>query len=207
MKAKPDQCSCSLTLDLDVSRSVAVRRSAVVSDCGRYRYCLRREWEDRLPRVCFVMLNPSTADGTEDDPTVRRCIGFARRWGFGSLLIVNLFAYRATRPSDLPKYCLGVDGPVGPDNDDYIRRACIESDALVLAWGQSGPDKRLRVAEVLRMVKEIGKTPLCLGTTLDGSPRHPLYVAADADLVRWMGGAKTLRDAEHLWRWAEGNTR
>ena len=100
-------------------------RSAAFSPCRRYRYCLSRVWNPKLPSVMFVGLNPSTADEQEDDPTVRRCIGFARNWNFGGLILVNLFAYRSTDPADL----LRVDDPVGPGNDKHI---------LASAAGQGG---------------------------------------------------------------------
>lgn len=81
-------------------KDLAVERFADISDCGRYRWRLSRRWDDG-PQACFVMLNPSTADGLDDDPTVRRCVRFARGWGYGELVVVNLFPYRATDPGEL----------------------------------------------------------------------------------------------------------
>lgn len=90
-----------------------MQRSAIISECQRYRYVLERKWQPELPGVLFVALNPSTADGQHDDPTVRRCVGFARSWGFGKIVIANLFALRSSHPSVL---LIDVD-PIGPEND------------------------------------------------------------------------------------------
>jgi len=141
-----------------------------------YRYRLWRRWGDG-PAALFVMLNPSTADDTRDDPTIRRCIGFARRWRFGGLEVVNLYALRATRPRDL----LAAAAPVGPDNDDHLRDAAARAGAIVVAWGRHGrPDRAARVAALL------GAARLqCLGVNQDRSPRHPLYVPAAARRRRW----------------------
>lgn len=89
---------------------------AHLSACGAYRYALRRTWDPARPAALFVGLNPSTADAERDDPTTRRCVRFARDWGFGGLLVGNLFAYRATRPRDLR----AAAEPVGPENDWWL---------------------------------------------------------------------------------------
>lgn len=162
-------------------------RSAVVSECGKYRYRLTRQLGPD-PRICnFVMLNPSTADATLDDPTIRRCIGFARDWGCGQLMVSNLFAYRATEP-----YRLGlVADPVGPDNHDYLISAAArahESGGLVVAaWGAHGgrDDQDRRVMSFL--VQTLGVPVKCLGTTVLGFPRHPLYLPAAAQLEPYAG--------------------
>jgi hypothetical protein len=111
-------------------------RSAVISPCGRYRYHLHRRIADSGRVATFVMLNPSRADAEIDDPTIHRVMGFARRWGCGELHVVNLFAFRATRPADLRKAA----DPVGPENRDRIRRAvAVAADGLVVcAWGTHG---------------------------------------------------------------------
>ena len=152
---------------------------AIISPCGLYRYRLTRQWGDG-PTAVFVMLNPSTADASQDDPTIRRCIGFAKREGCGSLLVVNLFAYRATDPDGM--FRLGVE-PVGDENDGHIADAMLGSAGPVIAaWGG---DKRakVRVRDVRYMAGKIGVRLLCLGKTKDGSPRHPLYVKGVAPLV------------------------
>lgn len=155
-----------------------VRREAVLSEDGAYRYSLVRRWGNALPAQ-FVMLNPSTADDTLDDPTIRRCVGFAQRLGCGGIVVVNLYALRSTDPAQLWK----ADDPVGPRNDTYLsvvmRRAGTVGAPLIAAWGANA--KADRVAEVLAMPHAEQFT--CLGLTKAGAPRHPLYVRADAPLV------------------------
>ncbi len=143
---------------------------------GPYRYTLLRQISDARGRVLFIMLNPSTADAIQDDPTIRRCVGFARDWGFGQLEVCNLFAFRSTDPRALT----AAADPVGPRNDAAIRRAVKRSDLVVTAWGAEGGRSR-RAAEVSAMLAP--KTAFCLGRTLAGAPRHPLYVARRTALV------------------------
>lgn len=145
--------------------------SASFSRCKKYRYTLSRTWDANLPQIMFVGLNPSTADAEVDDPTVRRCVRFARDWGFGGLILTNLFAFRSTDP----KRIKGVADPVGPENDLVIRRACKSVDCVVVAWGVHGTLSN-RDREVLAMLE----SPQCLGVTNGGAPRHPLYLAARA---------------------------
>ena len=158
-----------------------MRRGAVISDCGRYRYRLTRTWDDTLPAATFVMLNPSTADANVDDPTIRRCLGFARAWGCGSLVVVNLYAWRATDPREL----LTADDPVGPNNYAYLTaEAMVAADSggpLVAAWGASGQPER--VAQVLALPGMDRLTALALTKT--GQPRHPLYLKADLKPRPW----------------------
>lgn len=150
--------------------SEIVYSSATFSPCRKYRYALVRVWNESLPHATFIGLNPSTADEQADDPTVRRCIGFARAWGFGSVALGNLFALRATDP----KYLLRVSDPVGPENDAWILRLQQESDFVVAAWGCHGRirDRGNQVAKTLIQ-------PYCLGLTRSGAPRHPLYLRGD----------------------------
>lgn len=147
-----------------------VRRGATFDTTGAYRYQLWREWEQAQPRACFVMLNPSTADATQDDPTIRRCMSFARRWGYGSIEVVNLFAFRATRPADL----FQATEPVGPQNDEAIRGAVDRAALVLAAWGIHGCHLT-RHDEVIPWLGEA----FCLGCTTSGQPRHPLYVRGD----------------------------
>jgi hypothetical protein len=148
---------------------------AVISPDGLYRYQLRRMWQDRSAPVVFVMLNPSTADAHRDDATIRKCVGFARRWGRTSLTVVNLFAYRTTVPARLT----AVLDPVGPDNDAAICRAVAEpppgASLVVVAWGRGGGFLG-RGKAVTRLLYDAGAQPLCLGVTATGHPRHPLYL-------------------------------
>ena len=150
---------------------LAIGRSAVISRCGRYRYVLEREWDHRLPAVLFIALNPSTADATNDDPTVRRCVGFARKWGFGKLVLANLFALRSSDPMRLA----GHADPIGPRNDRWLARLSSSFDLTVAAWGVRG-DLNGRAAAVLPLLRQ----PHHLGLTRAGHPRHPLYLPAAA---------------------------
>lgn len=146
--------------------------SAVISKCGRYRYQLMRGWGKVYPPLIWVMLNPSTADSKADDNTIRVITRFSRGWGYGSLMVVNLFALRATSPKDLIKH----PDPVGPENDDYISKTLQTGFDVVLAWG-ANTFARPRVAELIPKLKEWTDKPLmCLRVTKDGSPGHPLYV-------------------------------
>ncbi|MEM8834675.1 MAG: DUF1643 domain-containing protein [Planctomycetota bacterium] len=151
---------------------------------GAFRYSLIREWEPDAARAAFVLLNPSTADASNDDPTVRRCQGFARRMGAGSLEVVNIFAYRATDPRDLHAAYARGDDIVGPRNDRAIVRALRRAEFAVLAWGGHG-GLGGRAAEVLQLLDRRGllERCSCLGTTASGEPRHPLYLRADTRRV------------------------
>ena len=151
-----------------------MKSSALISRCGHYRYWLKREWDDQRPPCVFVGLNPSTADAQRDDPTLRRCIGFAQDWGFGGLTLVNLFAFRATDPAVLKK----VQDPIGPRTDYWLRRICGETADIIAAWGNMGAMAQLGARPVRRdqwFERRFGPL-LCLGTTQSGAPRHPLYV-------------------------------
>jgi hypothetical protein len=158
------------------------------SPCGRYRYSLTRTWGNGPPAL-FVMLNPSTATADIDDPTIRKCIGFAKRWGHGGIEVVNLFAIRSTDPAGV----LAVDDPVGPDNDGVIGGAMLHSAVTIFAWGahatgllrKVGP-KRINVVRVTAALQQV--KPLCLGTSNDGSPRHPLMLPYSTPLQAF-GGA------------------
>lgn len=171
-----------------------VEASAVISMCGRYRYALNRRWANGNT-VLFIMLNPSTADAKVNDATIRRCIGFAKRWGYSSLAVGNLFAFRATDPKELAAVEL-LRAQVGPMNDDALKTLMGEADRIVVAWGSNklrGAVKK-RVEVLLRLAREEGqRTLFSVGTTRDGSPRHPLYVRADAEPREWP--EKKTRDA------------
>ena len=150
-----------------------MRRSAVFSPCRTYRYSLGRIWNRKLPTVMFVGLNPSTADEQEDDPTVRRCIGFAQKWNSGGLILVNLFAYRSTDPLGL----LEADDPVGPENDKRILAGANDAERVVVAWGTKGG-----LLGRDQYVLSLFPGAHCLGVTKDGYPKHPLYLASDTDV-------------------------
>lgn len=146
-----------------------MKSSAVISECGLYRYSLTREWDASLPRAAWCMLNPSTADALIDDPTIRRVIGLSKSWGFGSVEVVNLFAFRATDP----KAMRASWQPIGPMNDTFIKTAADVCGAFIAAWGASGTH-RSRAWEVLRLIE--GIPVWCCGMTKGGQPKHPLYV-------------------------------
>jgi len=148
---------------------------AELSHCLLYRYALWRRWGSG-PQVLFVMLNPSTADEKTDDPTVRRCIGFAKAWGFGSLAVGNLFAYRATSPAEL----YSTLDPVGSENDRWLRLLHEESSLTLAAWGNHG---RLLGRSIAYRRTMSGLH--ILGLTRLGEPRHPPYVASDLVPQPW----------------------
>lgn len=147
-----------------------------------YRYVLWREWDRELARVLWILLNPSTATATEADPTLRRLIAFSRSWNYGSLAIVNLFSFRATRPSELT----GAVDPVGPKTDECIRQAISEASQIVLGWGAMG-NLRRRDRAVLELLQLANRPACCLGFTNQGAPRHPLYISKDAPLYQFPG--------------------
>ena len=145
---------------------ISLAGRAGFSRCGDYRYWLRRCWDTQRPQCAFIGLNPSTADAQLDDPTLRRCIGFAQDWGFGSLLLVNLFSYRCTDPRHLKR----ASDPIGSGTSGWIRRAELESKLVVVAWGNGG----LFLNRGKNVLNKLDR-PHCLGTTRQGMPRHPLY--------------------------------
>jgi len=155
---------------------------AYISDDDLYRYNLVRDWADdpESRGMLFVMLNPSTADAVEDDPTIRRCINFAKREGCGYLEVVNLFAFRATDPKDMKEAA----DPVGVENDMVIRQALADADVVVCAWGAHGTFQD-RDKEVVDIIRDSGHDAMALGFTKDGLPRHPLYIKADAPLEKF----------------------
>jgi len=157
-------------------------RWAEVSPCGRYRYQLGRRWKAGRT-LAFVMLNPSTADVLEDDPTLRRCLGFARAWNYGAVELVNLFAWRATDPRHLRAAHLAGEDVVGPLCDVRLGAVVERADQVVVAWGSLASRRWTlpRAEQVLRGLAEydLGRLgPPCS----DGQPRHPLYARADAPL-------------------------
>lgn len=158
----------------------APERGAWISDDGLYRYALWRLWDPAIFSLPILMLNPSTADADLDDPTIRRCIGFAKRDGFGGIMVVNLFAYRATNPADLA----AVADPHGPDNEAAVM-AVTQGRQVLCAYGVSmGADRAYFTLQAMRARRA---QTFCLGTTKDGAPRHPLYVRKDAPMIEFRG--------------------
>lgn len=160
--------------------------SAVIDPTGKYRYQLARVWDRTRTRMLFVMLNPSTADADTDDPTIRKCAGFAKKWGYGALEVVNLYALRATDPDEIWRD----DAPVGPENDAYILDAAGRARIIVAAWGAQ-PKSFGRAAYVGRMLVERRYFLWALRFTKDGHPEHPLYLPGGAELLQYPLGLET----------------
>lgn len=162
-----------LTIDIPQTRPAAgsVECSAHFSPCRTWRYALWRRWASSPPAM-FVGLNPSTADETQDDPTIRRCIRFARDWGYGGLVMTNLFAFRSTDPRQLNT----AEDPIGPANDAALVAAAASAGVVVAAWGVHGTHNG-RAQDVID--RGLLGSFTVLGLTADGHPRHPLYMRAD----------------------------
>lgn len=154
-----------------------LERDARLSNCGRYRYFLRRTWDHGKPRVLFVMLNPSTADAEIDDATIRSCVRLSRNLGYGSFEVVNLYALRATDPAELQI----ADDPVGPDNDVAIASALGRCDLAICAWGANQMAEN-RAASVRSLLRTHRPAIFCLGKTKAGAPKHPLYIKTGTTL-------------------------
>lgn len=147
------------------------------SRCRRFRYTLWRRWDDDGPMVMIIGLNPSTADAHRNDPTIRRCIRFARDWGAGGLIVTNLFAYRATYPTELK----AAPDPVGPRNDLWIRYMAAQAGIIVAAWGNHGS----WLGRSEQLCPMLAGRLYCLRLTKAGQPAHPLYLPADLKPVEW----------------------
>ena len=154
--------------------------TATFDSARRYRFRLSRVWDPGGTRVNFLMLNPSTADAFELDPTVRRCIGFARAWGAGALGVTNAYALRATDPAELRSAA----DPVGAGNDEAIVAAALAADLVVVAWGVHAVHLG-REAAVRALLAGAGISAHYLRLTKDGHPGHPLYLPADTDPTPW----------------------
>jgi hypothetical protein len=148
-----------------------ITKSAILSDCGTYRYELRRTWDERPP-VGWIMLNPSTADASEDDPTIRRCMAYARTWGHGGIVVRNLYALRSTDPRALKTH----PNPVGPENARYLLR-CAGDPYTVCAWGNNADP--FDVAWYIDMYVAPMADLRYLALTKAGQPAHPLYLKGD----------------------------
>lgn len=142
--------------------------SAVLSPCRRYRYALRRVW-GAGDLVVFCMLNPSTADAETDDATIRKITRFAKSWGFGGLLVGNLYGWRSTDPAALEE----APDPVGPENDAHLVKLADEAALIICAWGVNAEPER--AAFVTRLLRASGKALHCLGRNENGTPCHPLF--------------------------------
>jgi hypothetical protein len=159
-----------------------VHADAEFSSCGEYRYWLSRVWDRGSELALWVMLNPSTASAEVDDSTMRRTQEFSRRWGYGGVVVANLFARRCTRPVHLKD----PGDPIGPDNDEWLWKLASKRAVglVVAAWGVHGTLYG-RDQAVARMFHRLGRPLHCLGTTKDGHPRHPLYLKGETALEPW----------------------
>ena len=153
------------------------KKDAVISGCGKYRYLLTRGLCSN-PLV-LIMLNPSTADADIDDPTIRRCIGFANSGGYDGIIVVNLYAFRSPNPKDL----LQAPDPVGSENDQYITSIISKHKTAVCAWGSNALLDR--VNHVMSILKQNEAKIVCLGMNKNGSPKHPLYIPANQEFVEY----------------------
>ena len=154
-------------------------KGAILSADQVYRYRLERLWDETKPKVLFIMLNPSTADGLEDDPTIRRVVNFAKSWGYGGVYVVNLYAFRSTDPKGLKL----VADPIGPENREHIR-ALIDSvavDRVIYAWGNKEKEPE--------WLRELITKPYCIAVSKKGIPKHPLYLKSVSQPILYLRDA------------------
>lgn len=158
-------------------------RTAIISDCTFYRYRLERQFGDG-PTLMFVMVNPSTADAERDDQTIKKCMGFAERAGYGRIVVGNKFAWRATDVKELWR----ADDPVGRENDDHLRAMMADAERVVAGWGQLAklPDRlRHRWKDVVRLADAAGKPLHAIGINVDKHPKHPQMTGYDVPIAQW----------------------
>lgn len=166
-----------------------MKKSAIISDCGKYRYTLSRIWDDSKKKVMFIMLNPSIADAEKDDATIRRCIGFAKFWGYGGIEVCNLIPYRSTNPKEL----LEAENPLGnqSENFKYLSELSKECEKIIFAWGNRNIVKHffknspfdvpnIDDSELLNFFEKIHYIEL----SKDGIPKHPLYLKSTLTPVK-----------------------
>lgn len=153
---------------------------------GKFRYTLVRRWGDG-PSLLWIMLNPSTANGEQDDPTIRRVVWFTEKFGHHAAVVINLFALRSPSPAHL----LTAPDPVGPENDVFLSEQLIEHPIAVCAWGAVHPKLRWRLTEVKEFLDD--HATYCLGKTQKGDPRHPLYLAKTTPLQSWPTGSSIIQ--------------
>jgi hypothetical protein len=147
------------------------------SDCRKYRYTLWRTWSSDKPKIMFLGLNPSTADEVKNDPTVTRCINYARKWGYGGMYMMNIFAFRTTYPVELKK----AKDPIGKDNDKWILLISKKVDLCIGAWGNDG-----QYLDRSTKIKELVANLYCLKVNSSGEPAHPLYLKASLKPLRFI---------------------
>ncbi|MBS4898415.1 MAG: DUF1643 domain-containing protein [Streptococcus sp.] len=151
-----------------------MKKKANISEDKIYRYTLSRTWDSTKPTVLFIGLNPSIADENIDDPTITRCINFAKDWGYGTLLMANLFAFRSTYPKEI--YL--IDDPIGKDNDYYLLECVKQSDLIIACWGNNGT-----YMDREKIIKELVPNLYCLQKNKNGTPHHPLRLPRDINPI------------------------
>lgn len=164
---------------LEVDGQTIITHSATISECGSYRYTLFRRFDfEPVRRVLFVMYNPSTADADIDDPTIRRCISFTKKFGFNAMEVINLYAYRSTDPKKLSE----VEDPFGPKNLNHIHSSAQKANIVICAWGNNKiiNDADKKMIETLKLHHNY---LYCLKKNKDGSPAHPLYLSSNSELI------------------------
>jgi hypothetical protein len=155
-----------------------VKRDAIFSNCGRYRYTLTRVWDQSKQNLLICMLNPSIASDEEDDPTIKKVIKFAKKYNFGSVTVVNLFAQISTDPRRLAEN----KDPIGPDNDMYIRDSLRKCHSVWIAWGTNAERYQQRVQQVMSLLRDRNIDIYCLGKSKDGHPSHPVMLSYNSPL-------------------------
>lgn len=151
-----------------------MKSDAKLSKCRKYRFALWRTWDETKPYAMFIGLNPSTADEVKNDPTITRCINFAKTWGYGGLCMANLFAFRATDPSEM----MMASDPIGSENNEWLANLSRNAGIVVAAWGNSGNHLN-RSKQVIRLLPNMHY----LKMNQSGEPTHPLYLKADLQPV------------------------
>lgn len=161
-------------------------KGAELSNCQAYRYLLWRIWDTTKPTFTFIGLNPSTADAVNDDPTIIRCINFAKSWGGGGIHMLNLFAYRSSYPIEM----MNAKDPVGEYNDMYLKEYALKSEKVIACWGNYGGFNNRSM-----VVKELLNSEFYyFDLNKSGEPKHPLYIKGDAELKKFDGAAVALSD-------------
>lgn len=179
-----------------------IKKSAVLSPCGTYRYLLRRWWSEKITStVCWIMLNPSTADASIDDPTIKRCIHFSRAWGYGGMVVVNLFPYRSPSPEKCREWAdwessgpdWGIRDTIHYRNQPLIEKIAKESTLVVAAWGAGEWYQQFaeHVAEEIQSNEAPWPNIYCLGLSKSGTPKHPMArgkhrVPDDQQPILWL---------------------
>ncbi len=148
-----------------------MKTDAKISKCEKYRYSLERIWDEKKSLVAFIALNPSTADEVNNDKTIKRCIDFAKSWGAGGMYMFNVFAHRATDPTDMKAQ----EDPIGSENDKFLAKLP-KVDRIIVCWGNDGlhRDRANQVREILKNTEQ--NKLYCLDINKNGEPKHPLYV-------------------------------